>query len=334
MGLTSQQIHQPFVGVASCWNEAVFKKTPYIADLKPGGRYVAKDMFEVGGIPLLMKTLLDHGFLHGDCITVTGRTIAENLKSVKWNPNQDVVRPANDPITVTGGVVGADHPSGRQGREDQLCGRLIASSLRRRSGFCPGCRPLGDSRARRRDRWTSHHPRRLAESPAPFRPMCRRGRLRPFHALEVLQPRLPCPMPRCRARPLRSRRLAGLKLLLSAVRYRCRRRLHSRRPPSRSRRSRRSGPVPGRCRLAKRKRRWSRSSTPPIRAWWRRNGSSAACTPKDRAWIAPTSRRSSSSAALPTTTRMTLRVRRKRVTCRTRSLRLVTTTRTAFRIRT
>jgi len=84
----------------------VFKKTPYIAGLKPGGRYVAKDMFEVGGIPLLMKTLLDHGFLHGDCITVTGRTIAENLKSVKWNPNQDVVRPANDPITVTGGVVG------------------------------------------------------------------------------------------------------------------------------------------------------------------------------------------------------------------------------------
>src|SRR6201999_3968149 len=84
----------------------VFKKTPYIADLKPGGRYVAKDMFEVGGIPLLMKTLLDNGFLHGECITVTGRTIAENLKSVKWNPNQDVVRPADKPITVTGGVVG------------------------------------------------------------------------------------------------------------------------------------------------------------------------------------------------------------------------------------
>ncbi|MBS7546294.1 dihydroxy-acid dehydratase [Ancylobacter oerskovii] len=84
----------------------IFKRTPYIADLKPGGRYVAKDMFEVGGIPLLMKTLLDHGYLHGDCLTVTGRTIAENLASVKWNPNQDVVRPANDPITVTGGVVG------------------------------------------------------------------------------------------------------------------------------------------------------------------------------------------------------------------------------------
>jgi dihydroxy-acid dehydratase len=84
----------------------VFKKTPYIADLKPGGRYVAKDMFEAGGIPLLMKTLLDHGYLHGECMTVTGRTIAENLKSVKWNPNQDVVRPADNPITATGGVVG------------------------------------------------------------------------------------------------------------------------------------------------------------------------------------------------------------------------------------
>src|SRR6201747_2878928 len=84
----------------------IFKKTPYVADLKPGGRYVAKDMFEVGGIPLLMKTLLDNGHLHGDCLTVTGRTIAENLKSVKWNTHQDVVRSAEKPITVTGGVVG------------------------------------------------------------------------------------------------------------------------------------------------------------------------------------------------------------------------------------
>jgi dihydroxy-acid dehydratase len=84
----------------------VMKRTPYIADLKPSGKYVAKDMFEVGGIPLLMKTLLDHGFLHGDCLTVTGRTIAENLKSVKWNPDQDVVHPANKPLSPTGGVVG------------------------------------------------------------------------------------------------------------------------------------------------------------------------------------------------------------------------------------
>ena len=71
----------------------IFKKTPCAADLKPGGRYVAKDMDEVDGIPLLVTTLLDNGHLDGDCITATGQTIAENLKSVK-------------PIIVTGDVVG------------------------------------------------------------------------------------------------------------------------------------------------------------------------------------------------------------------------------------
>jgi dihydroxy-acid dehydratase len=84
----------------------IFEKTPYIADLKPGGKYVAKDMFEAGGIPLLMKTMLDHGYLHGDCLTVTGRTLAENMEHVRWNDAQDVVRPANKPLTATGGVVG------------------------------------------------------------------------------------------------------------------------------------------------------------------------------------------------------------------------------------
>ncbi len=84
----------------------VFKRTPYVADLKPGGRYVAKDMFEAGGVPLLMKTLLDHGHLHGKCMTVTGRTVAENLKRVKWNRDQDVIRPADKPLLATGGVVG------------------------------------------------------------------------------------------------------------------------------------------------------------------------------------------------------------------------------------
>ena len=63
-------------------------------------------MFEAGGIPLLMKTLLDHGYLHGDCMTVTGRTLAENMEHVRWNDQQDVVHPADKPITRTGGVVG------------------------------------------------------------------------------------------------------------------------------------------------------------------------------------------------------------------------------------
>jgi dihydroxy-acid dehydratase len=84
----------------------VFKRTPYLADLKPGGRYVAKDLFEAGGVPLLLKTLLDHGYLHGQCLTVTGRTMAENLKSVAWNKDQDVVYPANRPLLSTGGVIG------------------------------------------------------------------------------------------------------------------------------------------------------------------------------------------------------------------------------------
>ena len=84
----------------------IFKKTPYLADLKPGGKYVAKDLFEAGGVPLLLKTLLDGGYLNGDCLTVTGKTMKENLKDVKFNEDQDVVRHHSNPITPTGGVVG------------------------------------------------------------------------------------------------------------------------------------------------------------------------------------------------------------------------------------
>ena len=97
--------------------------TPCIVDLKPGGRYVAKDLFEAGGIPLLMKTLLDNGFLHGDCLTVSGRSIAENLAKVAWNDQQDVV---------------AARPSADHG------------DRRRR-------RPQGQPRARRRDREGRRH---------------------------------------------------------------------------------------------------------------------------------------------------------------------------------
>lgn len=83
----------------------IFQRTPYIADLQPGGKYVAKDMYDAGGVPLLMKTLLDGGFLHGDCMTVTGQTISQNLASVKWNPHQDVVYPVSAPKSPTGGVM-------------------------------------------------------------------------------------------------------------------------------------------------------------------------------------------------------------------------------------
>ncbi len=84
----------------------IFRKTPYIADLKPGGRYVAKDMFEIGGMPVLMKALLDGGFLHGDCLTVTGKTVRENLEGVSFPTGQDVILPTTKPLSPTGGVVG------------------------------------------------------------------------------------------------------------------------------------------------------------------------------------------------------------------------------------
>jgi dihydroxy-acid dehydratase len=85
---------------------AIFKRTPYLASLKPGGEYVAKDMWEAGGVPMLMRTLLDGGFIHGDCITVTGKSVAENLQSVAFNSNQKVMRAVVNPIAPTGGVVG------------------------------------------------------------------------------------------------------------------------------------------------------------------------------------------------------------------------------------
>jgi len=100
----------------------IFEKTPYIADLKPGGKYVAKDMFEAGGIPLLMKTMLDHGYLHGDCMTVTGETIAQNMEKVQWNDQQDVVYPANKPITKTGGVVGLKGNLAQEGAIVKIAG--------------------------------------------------------------------------------------------------------------------------------------------------------------------------------------------------------------------
>ena len=83
----------------------VFRRTPYIADLKPGGRYVAKDLFDAGGVPIVLKALLDGGYLHGDCLTVTGKTMAENLADVKFPTEQDVVLSTSAPLSPTGGVV-------------------------------------------------------------------------------------------------------------------------------------------------------------------------------------------------------------------------------------
>ena len=83
----------------------ISKRTPYIGDLKPGGRYVMKDLHDVGGVPVLMKALLDGGYLHGDCMTVTGKTVAENLRDVVFPTGQDVVMPTSRPLAPTGGHV-------------------------------------------------------------------------------------------------------------------------------------------------------------------------------------------------------------------------------------
>ena len=84
----------------------IFKSTPYIADLKPGGKYVAKDMYDAGGVYMLMKTLLDGGFLDPSPLTVTGKTLGENIEEITWNPDQKVIYDVKTPLTATGGVVG------------------------------------------------------------------------------------------------------------------------------------------------------------------------------------------------------------------------------------
>jgi dihydroxy-acid dehydratase len=110
-GSTNAALHLPAIA-----NEAgidfdihaigrIYQRTPYIGDFKPGGKYVMKDLHEVGGVPVLMKALLDGGFLHGDCITVSGKTIAENLRNIVVPVNQDVIRPTTKPILPHAGEV-------------------------------------------------------------------------------------------------------------------------------------------------------------------------------------------------------------------------------------
>lgn len=111
-GSTNAGLHLPAIanecGIDFDLNDVteIFKSTPYIADLKPGGKYVAKDLYEIGGVEIIMKALLDGGYLHPDCITVTGKTIGENLADIVFPTDQDIVRPTSNPITPTGGVVG------------------------------------------------------------------------------------------------------------------------------------------------------------------------------------------------------------------------------------
>ena len=110
-GSTNAALHLPAIAHEAGINfdlfdvMKVFKTTPYIASMKPSGKYVAKDLYDVGGVPILMKALLDGGYLHKNCITVTGKTISQNLKGVKFPKNQDVVLETKNPISKSSGVV-------------------------------------------------------------------------------------------------------------------------------------------------------------------------------------------------------------------------------------
>jgi dihydroxy-acid dehydratase len=85
--------------------QRVSDRVPYLADLRPSGKYVQEDLHQVGGTPAVMKLLLDNGLLVGDCPTITGKTIAENLKALPGlSPGQDVVRPLSDPLKATGHI--------------------------------------------------------------------------------------------------------------------------------------------------------------------------------------------------------------------------------------
>jgi dihydroxy-acid dehydratase len=111
-GSTNAGLHLPAMaheaGIRFTMDDVVeiMRRTPYIADLKPGGKYVALDVHRVGGIPVILKALLDAGLLHGDCLTVTGRTLAENHRDVVFPEGQDVVHPVSRALSRTGGVVG------------------------------------------------------------------------------------------------------------------------------------------------------------------------------------------------------------------------------------
>lgn len=111
-GSTNAGLHLPAIanecGIDFTMDDVVeiMRRTPYIADLKPGGKYVALDVHNIGGIPVILKALMDGGLLHGDCMTVSGKTLAENLKDVVFPTDQDVVYPVSRAISQTGGVVG------------------------------------------------------------------------------------------------------------------------------------------------------------------------------------------------------------------------------------
>jgi dihydroxy-acid dehydratase len=111
-GSTNAALHLPAIaheaGIAFDLFDvaAIMRDTPYFVDLRPGGKYVAKDLYEVGGVPVVMKELRKIGLLHEDCMTASGRSLGEELDQISGEADGRVIYPAATPITKTGGVVG------------------------------------------------------------------------------------------------------------------------------------------------------------------------------------------------------------------------------------
>ncbi|WGV18437.1 dihydroxy-acid dehydratase (plasmid) [Fuscovulum ytuae] len=111
-GSTNAALHLPAIaheaGIAFDLFDVtdIMRDTPYFVNLRPGGEYVAKDMYEVGGVPVVMKELAKAGLLHLDCITASGRTLGEELEEIRGEADGRVIHPIAAPITATGGVVG------------------------------------------------------------------------------------------------------------------------------------------------------------------------------------------------------------------------------------
>ena len=113
-GSTNAALHLPAIaneaGIKFTLEDVtnISKKTPYIADLKPGGKFVAKDLYEIGGVPILIKALLDGGFLHADCLTVTGKTIRPKIiKILNFLTNQKIIYTTSKPLSSNRRLCGA-----------------------------------------------------------------------------------------------------------------------------------------------------------------------------------------------------------------------------------
>ena len=134
-GSTNAGLHMPAIaheaGIEFFLDDVceIFRDTPYFVDLKPGGQYVAKDLYEAGGVPVVMKELRKAGLIHEDCMTASGRTVGEELDRVTREADGRVIYPIGAPITKTGGVVGLKGNLAPQGAIVKVAGMSEAEQV-------------------------------------------------------------------------------------------------------------------------------------------------------------------------------------------------------------